>query len=242
MRNFYSPGLTGIDICFVMTDRISLIPPYKGKLIDLLVPAEERADLFAFASGLHSIQLTRRETCDLELLATGAFSPLEGFMNRADYSSVVHKMRLADGTVFPIPITLSVADLAGTEAGRPIALRDIKNDLLAVLDVEQIYEWDRETEPRGFGITMFDIAGVGDAWLGEIQFIRETQNFEIAGLLRLQRFAAYAAESRLRLEAMGRGDVVAFQTRNPMHYAHERLTQRAVEITGGTLFCTRSSG
>ena len=146
-------------------------------------------------------------------------------------------MRLADGTVFPIPITLSVADLAGTEAGRPIALRDIKNDLLAVLDVEQIYEWDRETAAA-------QVFGTNDVRHPLVSEMHGWGKYNLSGKLRILKLPVYydfndfglPAESRLRLEAMGRGDVVAFQTRNPMHYAHERLTQRAVETTGGTLF------
>jgi len=83
-----------------------LIPPYKGKLIDLLVSGEERDELIRTASHLPSVQLSSRSLCDLELLATGAFSPLDRFMGKADYERVLEEMRLADGTLFPIPITL----------------------------------------------------------------------------------------------------------------------------------------
>src|SRR4051812_28197535 len=102
----------------------------------------ERARLFSYAAGLHSIQLTKRETCDLEMLAVGAFSPLRGFMSERDYDHVLDDMRLAEGTVFPIPITLSTGDLTNVAVGRDVALRSSKNDLLAVMTVEEIYEWN----------------------------------------------------------------------------------------------------
>jgi ATP sulfurylase len=83
-----------------------LITPYGGKLVNLVVEGEERARLVEYANTLPSIQLTARSVCDLELLTTGAFSPLEGFMGKADYDRVLEEMRLADGTLFPMPITL----------------------------------------------------------------------------------------------------------------------------------------
>src|SRR5688572_7937499 len=114
-----------------------LISPYGGELVDLMVDEAERPDVFEYAAALRSIQLSQRETCDLELLATGAFSPLRTFMGERDLRSVIADMRLADGTVFPIPVTLSVNDPTNIAIGSAIALRDAKNDLLAVLDVER---------------------------------------------------------------------------------------------------------
>jgi sulfate adenylyltransferase len=214
-----------------------LIPPYCGKLINLLVTPGERDEQFTLAASLPSIQLTRRQTCDLEMLATGAFSPLTTFMNERDFERVVGEMRLADGMVFPIPITLPVDDLSNVEAGRQIALRDAKNDLLAVLDVEEIFEWNRELTARSvFGTTdprhplVSEMAGWG--------------KFNLSGRLRVLSLPVYhdfndlrlePAQTRERLNALGRGNVVAFQTRNPIHYAHEIMTQRAIEMIDGTL-------
>src|SRR5213080_2459600 len=119
-----------------------LIPPCGGELVNLLVPADEAAELRARAAALPSLRLSERATCDLELLATGAFSPLARFMGRADYTRVLAEMRLAGRHVFPIPVTLPAPADAHIREGQEIALRDPKNDLLALLTVEEIYEWD----------------------------------------------------------------------------------------------------
>ena len=110
-----------------------LIEPYGGELIDLLVSHEERERMITEATSLPSIQLSRRAVCDLELLTVGGFSPLDGFMREADFESVLGTMRLANGTVFPIPITLSVDHFDGLSLDKKIALRDERNDLLAVM-------------------------------------------------------------------------------------------------------------
>src|ERR1051325_11997392 len=116
--------------------------PYGGELIDLLVSEAERESIMNRATVLPRIQLTQRNLCDLELLATGGFSPLRKFMGRADYESVLHSMRLSDGTLFPIPITLPVSK--NFSEGAEIALADDHNDLLAIMQVEEVYEWDRD--------------------------------------------------------------------------------------------------
>src|SRR6185369_11866546 len=101
-----------------------LIEPYAGDLVDLLVPNAERESIISHAARLPRIQLTQRSLCDLELLATGAFSPLKTFMNSKDYRRVVHDMRLADGTLFPIPINLPVASTDHISEGAEIVLAD----------------------------------------------------------------------------------------------------------------------
>src|SRR5919205_3744006 len=117
-----------------------LIKPYGGgNLVDLLVAEEERAAIMNRAALLPRIQLTQRNLCDLELLATGGFSPLRKFMGGADYESVLHSMRLADGTLFPIPITLPVSKSLALSEGAEVALADERNDLLAIMHVEEIY-------------------------------------------------------------------------------------------------------
>src|ERR1043165_1371323 len=143
----------------VYTDRTGfhmseLIKPYGGELIDLLVAEDEREVIKNRAAQLPRLQLTQRNLCDLELLATGGFSPLRKFMGRADYQSVLDSIRLADGTLFPIPITLPVAKSLNLSEGAEIALADEHNDLLALMRVEEIYEWDRETEAKSaYGTT-----------------------------------------------------------------------------------------
>jgi sulfate adenylyltransferase len=214
-----------------------LISPYGGTLVDLMVPMDERSAVFEHASRLRSIQLSRRETCDLELLATGGFSPLRTFMSEKDLRRVVEEMRLADGTVFPIPVTLSVEDPTGIEPGTQIALRDAKNDLLGVLDVEELYEWDREA-------TAAAVFGTSDTRHPLVAETARLGRSNLSGRLSVLNLPVYHDFERLRLKpvdvrnalnAIGRRNVVAFQTRNPIHYAHEIMTQRAIEMTNGTL-------
>src|SRR5712671_6071644 len=105
-----------------------LIAPYGGSLVDLMVPAEARDEVKARASQLPSVQLSERSVCDLELLATGAFSPLDRFMGQSDYEAVLGQMRLANGVVFPIPICLGVNADANVKLDSEIALRNSKNE------------------------------------------------------------------------------------------------------------------
>src|SRR5262245_51996411 len=105
--------------------------------MDLVVPAADREGLLAHANMLPSIQLSDRAVHDLELLATGAFSPLARFMGKADYDRVLGEMRLADGTLWPMPITLPVTEAERAFVGKDVALRDSRNNLLAVMRVEE---------------------------------------------------------------------------------------------------------
>lgn len=220
-----------------MTERITLISPYKESLVNLVAAPGEVADLFSYAGGLHSIQLTLRETCDLEMLSTGAFSPVCGFMPESDYNGVLSDMRLADGTIFPIPITLSTDDLTNIKIGCDIALRDPKNDLLAVMKIDEIYEWNRQ----GLAEAVFGTTDVRHPLVAEIQ---EWGRFNLSGELRVLKLPEYhdfqdlrltPKQTREHLQALGRANVVAFQTRNPIHHAHEAMTHRAIEMTDATL-------
>ncbi|MCH8017098.1 MAG: adenylyltransferase, partial [Acidobacteria bacterium] len=124
------------------TQTSKLISPYGGKLVDLLTPLEELPDLKAQASNLPTVRISERSVCDLELLATGAFSPLETFMGEEDYQRVLAEMRLKDGYIFPIPITLPVDPVPDIGLDQQITLCNAKNELLAVMTIEEIYEWD----------------------------------------------------------------------------------------------------
>jgi len=126
----------------VMSPR--LVSPYGGDLVNLLALPDEIEELKSRASELPSVQVSDRVVCDLELLAVGGFSPLRGFMGKADYERVVEEMRLADGTLFPIPVVLPVAKDVPIQLDREISLRNSKNELLAVMRVEEVYEWDRD--------------------------------------------------------------------------------------------------
>jgi sulfate adenylyltransferase len=214
-----------------------LITPYGGELIDLLATEAERELIMNRATVLPRIQLTQRNLCDLELLATGGFSPLRKFMGREDYQSVLRSMRLADGTLFPIPITLPVAKSLNLSEGAEIALADEHNDLLAIMRVEEIYEWDREEEAKSVYRTtdprhplMAEMQGWGDVCIsGALKVLRLPKYYDF------RRLRLTPAEVRARLAELGHERVVAFQTRNPMHRAHEEMTKRAMQQINGAL-------
>jgi sulfate adenylyltransferase len=214
-----------------------LIEPYGGTLVDLLVSDAERESLTSLAAQLPRIQLTQRNLCDLELLATGAFSPLTKFMGKDDYLRVVYDMRLADGTLFPIPITLTIASTHNISAGAEIALVDEHNDLLAIMRVDDVYEWDREEHARlVYGTTdlrhplVAEIQAWGDVCIsGELKVLRLPKYYDF------RRLRMTPAQVRAKLSEMGHDNVVAFQTRNPLHRAHEEMTKRAMQRINGAL-------
>ncbi len=214
-----------------------LISPYGGKLVDLMVPASELAEAKAYASTLPSIQISPRAVCDLEMLATGAFSPLDRFMGEADFRRVLTEMRLANGALMPIPITLPVRAEDGLKVGQDIALRDNMNDLLAIMSVEEIYAWDvAETAERVYGTqdTKHPIVAEMARWgglnaSGPLRVLQLPRHYDFVEIRRTP------AETRALLEKSGRDNVVAFQTRNPMHRVHEELTKRATAEVDGVL-------
>ena len=126
----------------VTTQVSSLITPYGEKLIDLMAPDDDRDDLKAYAGQLPSLQLSERSVCDLELLATGAFSPLDRFMGSQDHQRVLDDMRLVNGRIFPLPIPLPVDPDPALRLDGDVALRNARNELLAVMTVEDMYPWD----------------------------------------------------------------------------------------------------
>jgi sulfate adenylyltransferase len=222
----------------VHTSRAStLISPYGGALVDLLVAAETRDELKAYASQLPSIQLSERAVCDLELLATGGFSPLDRFMGKQDYQRVLADMRLANGQVFPIPVTLSVEPGPAIHLDQDVALRNAKNDLLAVMTITEIYPWDRDAMAR-------EVFGTQDMRHPLVAEMRQWGQVNISGPLRglqLPNHYDFAeirltpAQTRARLSTYGHANVVAFQTRNPLHRVHEELTKRAAKEVDGVL-------
>src|SRR5574339_1104446 len=111
--------------------KAKLISPYGGQLVDLVVQGKERDELLARASKLPSLKITMRNLCDLELIATGGFSPLTTFMGKADYERVLHEMRLSDGILFPLPITLTADPKELPTVGEELVLRNANNDLIA---------------------------------------------------------------------------------------------------------------
>ncbi|KAL8839580.1 MAG: hypothetical protein Q9170_001684 [Blastenia crenularia] len=209
--------------------------PHGGVLKDLLARDAPRHDeLVEEAETLPAIILTERQLCDLELITSGGFSPLEGFMNEKDYNEVTANLRLADGNLFSMPICLDVSkdtvDEAKLKAGARVTLRDFRDDRnLAILTVDDIYKPDKAKEAKEvFGGDeehpaikyLFNTAGeyyVG----GKIDAITRLNHYDYVAL----RYTP--AELRTHFDKLGWSRVVAFQTRNPMHRAHRELTVRA---------------
>ena len=215
----------------------NMISPCGGSLVDLVVPLELRSSLLAIAKELQSVQLSERSLCDLELLATGAFSPLDRFMSSADYARVLDEMRLSNDHLFPIPVTLPVGDDDELELDSKISLRNSRNEIVATMVVEEIYEWDLD-EAAGAVFGTFDLRHPlvaemhrwGKRFIsGSLQVLQVPRHYDFRDL-RLT-----PSQTRRRLEQIGRDNVVAFQTRNPLHRAHEEMTKHAIAEVDGVL-------
>jgi sulfate adenylyltransferase len=215
----------------------ALIAPYGGSLVNLVADPAEREALLTRASQLPVIQLTARNICDLELLATGGFSPLDRFMGEADYRRVLAEMRLDNGTLWPMPITLPVTPRPDLRIGAEIALADQRNNLLAILRIDEIYDWNLDEEAQqvlGTTDLRHPLVAEMHAW-GKVNLSGPLTVLALPRYYDFQSLRLTPAQVRERLSALGRSNVVAFQTRNPLHRAHEELTVRAAEQVNGTL-------
>ncbi len=211
-----------------------LVSPYGGALVNLLVDAQRAGELKGASKGWASWDLTARQICDLELLLNGGFSPLRGFLSRSDYESVCASMRLADGTIWPIPIVLDVPEefARNLSVNQTIALRDPEGVMLAALLVEEIWKPDRLAEAEAvYGTANEEHPGV-------FHVVRNTNPWYVSGRLegiQLPEHYDYRplrltpVELRQEFALLGWRKVIAFQTRNPMHRAHFELTIRAVK-------------
>lgn len=213
---------------------MKLIEAHGGELVNLLPTEEEKEQRQQLANGMPDWDLTDRQICDMELLLNGAFSPLKGFMNRADYTAVLKDMRLADGTLWPMPITLDVDEKtmqAAKEAGH-LTLRDLEGVVLAVLKVEDAWKVDKAAEAEAvFGSTdekhpavNYLMNHAGDYYLGG-----ELLGLQLPTHYDYNQHRHTPAEIRKKFQKLGWSRVVAFQTRNPMHRAHQELTFRAAQ-------------
>lgn len=214
-----------------------LVPPYAGRLVELDVDESERIDLLEHAKRLPSVKISEWALHDLEMLAVGAFSPLTRFLGREDYRRVLEEMRLVDGTLWPIPITLPVELPSSVSVDDEVALRDHQNEIVAVMTLDEVFPWDPTVEIRhllGRWDAAHPLVGVTATWGPTC----------ISGPLRVLRLPPRAGfrdlrltprEVRARLRAMGAAEVVAFQTRNPLHRSHEEMMRRASDLTGGVL-------
>jgi len=214
------------------------ISPHGGDLVDLLLSGPEAEDAADQAARYPNLAMGPREVADFEMLATGALSPLAGFMVEKDYRSVIDDMRLASGLVWSIPITLSVDDEGLKRIGRAEAVTlTLGDDPAALLDVEQVYRRDREVEAQAVfqttdrshpGVAALDRAG---DWLlgGRVRALRLPMHDTFVEHRRTP------AETRTAFAELGWRRVVGFQTRNPVHRAHEYIQKCALEIVDGLL-------
>jgi sulfate adenylyltransferase len=225
----------------ILSDRVApttlLISPYGGRLVDLVMPDEIREEKKAYASRLPSIQVSERVVCDLELLAIGAFSPLDRFMSEADYQRVLDEMRLASGPIFPIPLTLPVEPDPGLHLDQDVALRDARNELLAILTIEEVYPWSREEAAQkvfATGDFRHPLVAEMQRW-GRLNLAGRLQVLQLPTHYDFQELRQTPLQTRARLAGYGRTNVVAFQTRNPLHRVHEELVKRATQEIDGVL-------
>jgi sulfate adenylyltransferase len=213
-----------------------LIAPHGGELVINMAGAQERAELQARASSLPQIQVGSRQLADLEMLAHGAYSPLHGFMNGADYLGSVQDMHLSNGLPWSIPITLAVSSeqAAGLKEGSQVALVDAQGTLQAVMTIEEKYGYDKQFEASQVYRTT-DLAHPGVAVLYQQGDVLLGGPVRVVALQH-QAFARYRytpTESRQLFAERDWKRVVGFQTRNPVHRAHEYIQKCALETVDG---------
>jgi sulfate adenylyltransferase len=216
------------------------IAPHGGDLVDLLVPEGRREATRAEADHLPKLVVNARELCDLEMLTVGALSPLRGFVGEADYVSVLETMHLTNGLAWSIPVTLSLTedDVKRIGAGGSVALLPWEaGDPIAVVEVAEVFKRDRQKESVG-------VFGTEDLEHPGVQALHDAGDFCLAGTVRAlalpehDDFLPYRltpAQTRAAFAERGWRTVVGFQTRNPIHRAHEYLQKCALEIVDGLL-------
>jgi len=215
-----------------------LIAPHGGTLIDRLVPADQRDSLLARAESAPQVTLSAVSLSDVMLIAMGVVSPLKGFMSQADYEKVVHDMHLTTGEPWTIPIALPVTPetAESLSVGDDVALMDEAGNLVALLELSDKYSYDKEVEAENVYRTTEDahpgVARVyaqpdrylgGDIWVFDLPEPEFPDEFYTP------------AQSRAHFKEQGWTEIVAFQTRNPIHRAHEYLQKVALEIVDGLM-------
>jgi sulfate adenylyltransferase len=213
-----------------------LIAPHGGTLVDRVLVGSARDEALARSQDLPKLELSERSLADLECLANGIYSPLEGFVSEADYRSIVETMRLANGTVWSIPITLQVGEEAAGQypAGQDVALT-AGGEVLAVMSVTDVYRPDqtfeaeqvyRTSDSKHPGVAAMMAAG--SVYLGgPISLVGKLPEGEFDA------YKFYPKATRAAFAEKGWGTIVAFQTRNPIHRAHEYITKIALESVDG---------
>jgi sulfate adenylyltransferase len=216
-----------------------LIRPHGGVLVNRIAAPAERAGALAAAARMPAVRLNAVQHSDLLCIATGVFSPLTGFVGRADYESIVERMRLADGTVWSIPVTLAVTDdvAASLKSAAAIALEDPSGRIVATMEVTERYGYDKRREASQVYRTADEahpgvarVYAQGDVLLaGPVTLVERPADEPFAG------FRRDPAETRRLFAERGWRRIVGFQTRNPVHRAHEYIQKAALEICDGLL-------
>ncbi|MEK6660510.1 MAG: sulfate adenylyltransferase [candidate division NC10 bacterium] len=220
-------------------DALRSILPHGGRLIDRVLTGPTSGEAEERARSLPQISLNARAASDLECLASGVFSPLQGFMGRADYHHVVHELRLKNGMLWTLPITLAVDKDEGAKLaeGREVALLGSDGELLGLLSVEEIFAYDKREEAR----LVYDTEETRHPG---VQYLFQRGELLVGGPVSLIRrpslpgFEDYyytPAETRRRFIERGWRTVVGFQTRNPIHRSHEYIQKCALELMDGLL-------
>jgi sulfate adenylyltransferase len=216
------------------------IAPHGGTLVDLLVPGEQRDRALTEADHLPKLVVSERELSDLEMLAVGALSPLTGFVGEADYLSVLATMHLSNGLAWSIPVTLSLTDedVKRIGAGTSVALLPAEGaPPLAIVDLTEVFKRDREKEALA-------VFGTEDLEHPGVRALQEAGDFCLAGPVRaltlpvhddFVRYRLTPAQTRAEFADRGWRTVVGFQTRNPIHRAHEYIQKCALEMVDGLL-------
>ncbi|HLG20868.1 MAG TPA: sulfate adenylyltransferase [Bdellovibrionota bacterium] len=214
-----------------------LTEPHGGQLIECLVSSAELSEFEKEAKTLPKLTLDNRELADLELIAVGAVSPLQGFMGSADYLNVLDRLRLSNGTVWPLPITIAINDIQRKElsVGKKAALYDSTDRLWGVLQIEEIFERDPKHEAKAIYRTE-DPSHPGVAYLLSRPTLLIGGKVKVLPLPSNLSFSEYRLTPKALREKIAQRKwqrVAGFQTRNPIHRAHEHLTKLALEFTDG---------
>lgn len=213
------------------------IAPHGGKLVQLEIKGKERLKALQEAGNLQTLTVSAWTISDLELIGIGGFSPLSGFMKQADYEAVLKESRLADGTIWSVPITLSVKENEKPELGEKLALKGEDGTIYGTVQVEEIFLYDKKEEAiRIYGTEEEAHPGVaklysrGDYYVGgSIQLLNRPDHSEFAD------YHLDPKETREMFEDLGWKTIVGFQTRNPVHRAHEYIQKCALEAVDGLL-------
>ncbi|MBD3225609.1 MAG: sulfate adenylyltransferase [Caldithrix sp.] len=219
----------------------TLVPPHGGQLKPLILQGQALENEKQKAAGLPAVRMNSRETSDLIMLAQGAFSPLDGFMGKSDYSTVVTDMVMQNGTLWPIPITLSASkeQSAAINEGDEVALVDDESgDIMGTMTVQEKFDYDKKHEAR-------NVFGTEDEAHPGVAKIYNQHDVYLAGPVKAlsegpypDRYGAYYArpeQTRAIFADRGWNKVSGFQTRNPIHRSHEYVTKIAMEVSDGVL-------